>query len=304
MIERNWAQRWILPAVVACGGVVGWMQSSVVLGQQEGGAPAGSAKPPYRVAERSNPVADQTRAILNTNQPKEHPLMPTLRWAKDGLRDIEKLHDYSATVVKRERIDGKVGEPEYMFTKVRQKPFSVYLYFLRPTAVQGQEVVYVDGANNGKMFAHGTGFKKAFGTVPLDPNGPIAMRGNRYPITELGILNLVRRLIEVGEKDSQFGECEVKFFSGAKINNRVCTCIQVVHPVPRRNFLFHVARIFVDDELNIPIRYEAYDWPARAGEQPELIEEYTYLNLKVDNGFTDADFDIHNPSYSFKPAAK
>jgi hypothetical protein len=126
------------------------------------------------------------------------------------------------------------------------------------------------------------------------------MRGNRYPITELGLLNLVRRLLEVGEKDAQYGECEVKSFPNAKINERVCTCLQIVHPVPRRNFLFNVARIFVDDELNVPIRYEAYDWPEQAGGQPELIEEYTYLNLKLNNGFTDADFDIRNPNYGFK----
>ena len=119
-----------------------------------------------------------------------------------------------------------------------------------------------------------------------------------------GILNLVKRLVEVGQKDSQYGECEVKFFQDAKINGRACTCIQVVHPQPRSNFLFHVARIFVDDELNVPIRYETYDWPAKPGGAPELTEEYTYLNLKLNNHFSDADFDIRNPEYGFHPAAR
>ena len=99
------------------------------------------------------------------------------------------------------------------------------------------------------------------------------MRNQRYPLTELGILNLTRRLVEVGEKDIKYGECEVKFYEGAKINNRVCTCIEVVHPVPRRNFLFHLARIFVDKEYNLPIRYESHDWPKEKGGAPELMEE-------------------------------
>ena len=30
------------------------------------------------------------------------------------------------------------------------------------------------------------------------------------------------------------------------------------------------------------------------------MEEYTYLNLKLNNGFTDADFDVKNPSYKFR----
>ena len=126
------------------------------------------------------------------------------------------------------------------------------------------------------------------------------MRGQRYPLTEIGILNLVRRLIEVAEKDVKYGECEVKFFNkDVKINERGCTCIQVVHPVPRRNFLFHMARIFVDNELNVPVRFESYAWPKKPGGPPDLLEEYTYLNMKLNNGFTDADFDTRNPNYNF-----
>jgi hypothetical protein len=29
------------------------------------------------------------------------------------------------------------------------------------------------------------------------------------------------------------------------------------------------------------------------------MEEYTYMNVKVNNGFTDADFDSKNPAYKF-----
>jgi outer membrane lipoprotein-sorting protein len=118
--------------------------------------------------------------------------------------------------------------------------------------------------------------------------------------TEIGVLNLTKRLIEVGEHDKKFGECDVNITKNAKINHRLCTCIQVVHPVPRRNFIFYMARIFVDDELNVPVRYESYDWPAAAGSKPPLLEEYTYTDLKINVGLTDADFDVSNPNYKFK----
>jgi hypothetical protein len=225
--------------------------------------------------------------------------MPAIRWAQEGLQNVERIQDYSAVLVKRERIEGELADEQYLFIKVRHRPFSVYIYFLKPESLRGQEVLWIDGANDGKMLAHGTGLRSVFGTVPLDPTGPIAMEGNRYPVTEIGILNLTRRLKEVATKDAQYGECEVQYLSGAKVNGRSCTCIRVKHPVPRSNFLFHLAQIFIDDELNVPIRYEAYDW-AKPGEEPELIEQYTYLNLKLNNGFTDADFDIRNPQYGFK----
>jgi hypothetical protein len=125
------------------------------------------------------------------------------------------------------------------------------------------------------------------------------MAGQRYPITEIGFLNLTKRLIEVAEQDKQYGECEVKFYKGAKINGRSATCIQVEHPIPRKNFRFNKALVFVDDELNIPVRYEAYEWPTQQGGQPQLIEEYTYTDIKLNNGFTDADFSENNPNYNF-----
>jgi outer membrane lipoprotein-sorting protein len=230
-----------------------------------------------------------------------HPLEPALQVAQKGLAAIRaNIRDYSATVVKRERIDGKLGEHEYMFAKIRQQPFSVYLYFLGPDSVKGQEVIYVDGVNDGNMLAHaGSGVRAMVGTVSLKPQSMLAMAGNRYPITELGVENLTRRLLEVAEHDKQFGECDVNFYPNAKVNGRICTCIQVTHPVPRRNFRFHLARVFIDDELTIPIRYEAYDWPQQAGGQPVLMEEYTYMNVKINNGFTDADFDPRNTAYKF-----
>ena len=263
-------------------------------------APVPAPRPAYQVADRSEAAMSASAAPkLGPGQAGEHPLMPTLRWAYAGLGNVEKIQDYSATVAKHERIAGKVGDYEYMFIKVRHRPFSVYMYFLSPP--KGQEVIFVEGQNDGNMWAHTTGIKNSvFGTVSLKPDGPIAMRNQRYPLTELGILNLTRRLVEVGEQDVKYGECNVKFYEGAKINNRVCTCIEVIHPVPRRNFLYHLARIFVDKEYNLPIRYESYDWPKEKGGKPELIEEYTYLNLKFNNGFTDADFDIRNPNYKFR----
>ncbi len=241
-----------------------------------------------------------TSASLEEALPGEHPLMPAIRWAKNGMQLLEDVQDYSAVLVKRERINGELSEPEWMYVKVRHNPFSVYTRFLVPKKKEGQEAIYVSGQNSGKLVAHGVGIEKFVGTVQLLPTGDFAMRGNRYPITELGIRRLTERLIEVGENDSQYGECEVKVTKGAKIKDRTATVIQVIHPTPRREFLFHVARIYVDDKLNLPTRYEAYEWPQQPGGKPVLVEEYTYLDLKLNNGFTDADFDHQNPDYDYR----
>jgi hypothetical protein len=255
--------------------------------------------PGVRVAEArpGRTTGDDPLADL----PQDHPLIPALRYALRAMHDLEKVEDYSCTMVKRERIDGVLGEHQYFSVKVRHNPFSVYMYFLTPEDQKGQEVIWVQGENDGKMWAHPVGVRaRLVGTISLDPRGRLAMQGNRYPLTEVGMLNLSRRLIEVASADTQYGECEVKFFEGAKINGRTCTCIQAVHPVPRKEFSFHLAQIFIDDELKVPVRYVAYTWPEQEGGEPVLQEEYTYLDVKLNNGFTDIDFSIKNPNYNFK----
>ncbi|HHK41434.1 MAG TPA: DUF1571 domain-containing protein, partial [Planctomycetaceae bacterium] len=82
--------------------------------------------------------------------PKKHPLDPAIEMAERGLARIEKeIRDYTATLVKRERIGSKLGDYQYMFIKVRHEqkkgdrvvvPFSVYLRFLKPPELRGREV--------------------------------------------------------------------------------------------------------------------------------------------------------------------
>jgi hypothetical protein len=266
------------------------------------GSFAGSAAPNQLMRPGPMVVAFANLPMGEQPQVAEHPLAGALRIAERSMDNINKnVKDYTCTMIKRERIDGEVTDPEYMYVKVRHQPFSVYLNFLKPADEQGREVIYVEGRNNGKMTAHeGSGLKARFGAVDLNPTSAMAMKGNKYPITQLGVKNLVRRLLEVGSQDMKYGECDVTYRKNAKVNDRICTIIEVIHPVPRRNFIFHKALIYVDDELNLPIRYEAYTWPKTQGGRPELDEEYTYLNLKVNIGLTDADFEPANPNYHFK----
>ena len=253
----------------------------------------------------SVPAADAPKVagIVQAPPVEEHPLTPVIRWAERERPMLAAIRDYTALMDKQENIGGEVQEAQVMEIKVRHEPFSVYIKFRYPQRLNGQQAIFVKGKNNDKLIAHGVGIQRIAGTQKLDPHGFLAMQGNKYPITEMGILNLVDKLLEVGHKDIKFGECEVAYHENVKFGTgdsaRECTVIQVKHPVQRPYFTFYEARIFVDKELNLPIRYESYDWPRRTGETPKLIEAYTYRNLKINVGLTDADFDQTNPAYAF-----
>jgi len=230
----------------------------------------------------------------------EHPLDPAIELAQKVLENLRKhVKDYTCIIVKQERSGGKLGEQGFMAAKIRQEPFGVYLKFLAPDDARGREVIYVAGANDGNLLVReGSGWKRSLGMIStLKPTGVVAMMGNRYPITDLGLTHLTQRLLEIARQDRRYGEVEVHFFKDAKVNGRVCTLVEVVHPTNRLAFMFHKAQIYIDDELNVPIRYAAYMWPKKPGDDPPLDECYTYLNLKLNVGLTDADFDPHNPNY-------
>ncbi len=235
-----------------------------------------------------------------------HPLDPAIELATARLDAIRRdVKDYQAIMVKRERIADQLKEPEFAKIKVRNRrqseagavPFSIYMRFLKPKAVRGREVIYVEGRNNGKLIAHDNGMIKL--SVPLDPTGWVAMQNSRYPIYDAGIENLVVKLIEKAERDKAAGLCEVEFNENAKINDRPCTKIKVIHAEQKAPYDFHVAEVFIDNELQVPVRYAAYTWPKVVGGEPALLEEYTYLNLELNPGFTDKDFETANPEYEF-----
>jgi hypothetical protein len=134
----------------------------------------------------------------------------------------------------------------------------------------------------------------------LDPAGALAMKGQKHPITDVGILNLTKKLTRMWEAETKFSECEVATNADTKINGRPATMVQIVHPVARQDFRFHVARLFFDNELRVPIHFDAFLWPTQEGGEPPLEESYTYQSLKINNGFTARDFDANNNPAIFK----
>ena len=258
---------------------------------------------PGATADRAN-VADANTleagaAFDFTQQPGEHPLAPAIRVLKATLEHIDQnVHDYSATLVKQERVDGELAEHQHIFLKVRHEPFSVYMSFLKP--FQGREVLYVAGQNNNEMVVLEAGLKRMLGKINLAPDGMVAMRGQKHPITKVGIRNLTAEMIRKFEADTRYAESDVTTNEGTKINGRPTTMIQVVHPIPRQNFRAHVARVFLDNELRVPIHYDAYLWPEQPGGQPPLDESYTYTNLKINNGYSARDFDANSNPEIFK----
>ena len=208
------------------------------------------------------------------------------------------VNDYSCTFYKRERMEGVLSSTHVMQLKARTNPLSFYVKCVTPRA--GREAIWIKGKNSGKVIAHDAGFVKVLaGTMYLDPKGGVAMEDNRHPITEAGLGNMIDAVRHRWDLELKPGLTRVEFHSGMKVGDRECTMIETTHPLHDATFVFHRVRLFIDDKLGLPIRLEGYDWPKHVGVEPELVEEYTYANLRINPGFSERDFDPGNPSYSY-----
>jgi hypothetical protein len=271
--------------------LISWLglATEQISGQQPGAAPQQAGQPGAQLATaaRHVPFDVQQRA-------GEHPLKPLIRVAQESLQFIDQnVRDYACILQKTERVDGELLDPQAIELRVLHEPFSVYLKFRQP--FPGREVLYVAGKNEGNLTVLDSGWKRNLGKVNLDPEGMVAMKGQKHPITMIGMRNLLKELIRFSEADTAFGECEVETYPDAKIGDRDTTAFVITHPQPRQNFRFHKVRVFFDNELKVPIHFEAYLWPKAPGQKPPLEEMYTYHNLQLNTAIPAEFFDPNNP---------
>lgn len=256
----------------------------------------GEDAPRKRVAKRSSDTSTQTDAATS-----EHPLTKPLKIVRQSRKALEGINDYTATFSKRERL-GRGGRKllaQTMKMKFREQPFSVYFYFQSKDAA-GREVIYVNGRNRNQLMVHeGGGIASLVGTLSFAPTAGDVMKENRYPITKVGLKNMVDKIIAQWEGESKYREASVKYYNSAKLGSRECMAIECSHPQPRRQFSYHMTRVYIDKQSKLLVRVEQYGWPTRAGQQPPIIEEYTYSDIKTNVGLRDADFDHRNPQYKF-----
>jgi len=232
-----------------------------------------------------------------------HPLTGALAYARSRAAHIrENIRDYQGRLIKRERIDGRLQSYQFIDVQMRCAqqsdgetiPMAVFLQYLSPKSMKDRRVLYVAGQNSGRMLVRKGGSSLQHVVLRIDPFGSGARRESNYPITDIGfekmIQRLIERLVEDMAADPKGSNTKVTMFRGAKVGKRVCTRIEVVHPEYDKRVQFHQANLYVDDELQLPIRLTVHDWSEKAGAAPRLIEEYTYVNLKVNVGFGDAEF--------------
>ena len=234
---------------------------------------------------RQAPVSDQKKESAPLT------LRDVIKYSEPSQKALDDVKDYTAVFTKTELIRGRQVK-QVMEMKFRAKPFSVYFKYLTgPEA--GRQAIFVDGKYGNKLVVkEAAGLGAIAGRLTFKLDDPKVMAENRYPVTNVGIGNLLKTAVTIWDRESKLeaAEVDVKFFPNAKIGDLPVEAVQLTHQKQLRDVKFQMSRVYFDKESKLPVRAERFGWP-RPGEKPPLVEDYVYTKLKTNVNLTDADFD-------------
>jgi len=231
----------------------------------------------------SPPVAASLAALVGPAKVGDSPREQALRLLGEARQAYQSVQDYRCTLAMREQVGGQLQPEQIMAMEFRGEPFSVHFRWQQPTSKIGQEVFYVIGKNRGKMRvrpAGGLGSLVRF--LSVSPNSASVRENSRHTITEAGLGNMLEQFCRAWEQKAA-EEVEV-LLDDASVDGKPCRRLEVRLVVPEESADWRRSVLFIEQEARLPLRVEYYD------PQGELLEESTYLNLKINMGLADESF--------------
>lgn len=201
---------------------------------------------------------------------------------------VNQIQNYEAIMVKHERVRGHLQDYEYAHIKVRHDPYSVYIKFLKPEKIVNREVIYNSKDNHNDIIqVKQGGLKNPNLTLRIRYDSPIALAGQRYTVKDAGIKKLVNGLRDILLTELKFNPTVTKF-DNVKLYGRPGILYRLVHSSKHVSQRCMAAEIFIDDELCVPTYFKSWEWGMN--NEPLLVEEYAYKDLRINVELSDKDF--------------
>lgn len=224
------------------------------------------------------------------------PIDRLIQSLKRSLAEIEKHSGYTAVLEQQVQKNGRVLDPETIELKLRRSPFSVYLRWQS----DGQEVLFVEGMHDGKLLARPTrGIAALRGIWRLNPTSQHAMKGTRYPLTEVGIEKLNLMALDFYLTNNSVHEGAVCTEVPVIAEGRSAVCYQVSFANEEVSPLYATSHLTFDLETGLLKSVESHSWgpDSRPG---MLLERYRYHRIVPHGGLRDHDFSVTNSEYKFQ----
>jgi len=223
---------------------------------------------------------------------------------QDGARYMENMSDYTAQFHKEERISGDLKKPQSMAIKVQHAPhFAVYMKWLN--GERGRQVLYSQEYDDQCMTVKFGGLKRILPAVKVDPNCSIAKSESRYPITQAGVLGMIKQILAHREEDLKRGHgVTCTRLPNQEFDNHDCFCFLVNYEDQKYSEVYRKSLLLIDTRRHIPLMVRNFTWGTDCeGLSPEeldaatLVENYSFTNIDTSSKLAAKDFSRENPSY-------
>ena len=231
-----------------------------------------------------------TQAKAQGTAPKKDYTKDPMQLLIDCLEKQKTVIGNTATVTKRERIDGTLREAETMFIKCRCEPLAVYFKWVK-NPKKDREALYCQGKYDNKVLGH-----QPLGPInieaKMDPNSKDALKESLRPITQASFRTGLELLVKLTSHAKAAGDLNLFCIENDTYNGRPAYCL--LRKLPKKpEYPYFFTYIYVDKEWMVPTHVAFFD------SRDNLLCSYSYADVKLNVPLTDADFDKDNPSYNW-----
>jgi hypothetical protein len=278
MRVRNWAAGAAGAVVVTAGavaGVTGVVTGLVLFGVALAQSP------------RPEPVKPVAAVVTEAAKPAD----PLGTMLIDARAAHAKIRDYSGTFTRQERINGTLGAEQVAEMKMRVNPVGVYVRFVRPEAVSGMEIAYSAAKTDGKVRFRPAGAPGRRGFQKLDVNDSKFLAEHRHPVKEWGIGPVIELVATSTAREKALNNPVEVFTADYQFANRNVTKYEIHTRRAHAGRFAAKMVIYVDKETKLPVRFEAYGDPKPGAAAGDLLEAYSFTDLKFNSGIGENTFD-------------
>jgi hypothetical protein len=255
-----------------------------------GRAPGLGATP--AVAEPTEPVAPQTSYVDAMDKMAHEAPLDLVREAQRRYRDM--VVDYTCHFEKQENLFGRMTAVQGANVKFRHQPFSVYMHWIE-NPDKARRVCFVAGkwTKGGQPAAlcepEGAIARALVSKILMPINGSDAKAASRRTIDQFGFQNVLDLIVKYSIKAQQSGELKLSHLGDGEVDGRSTFVFERRVPYtgeggeyPDRVLVFHL-----DKQTLLPVMCASYADDNRQ----ELLGQYTFTNVQLNVGLTEADFD-------------
>ena len=215
---------------------------------------------------------------------------------------LEKIPAYAATFIKQERLGESLTEIQVIQFRMFHSPKKISMKW-EGGQDAGQRVIFAEGENDGDMLVRKKrGFEARLGVLTLNPDGALAMKHSRYPVTKAGLLELTKVIREQRTKDlTHDSGITAKMLERQLIDGHEAILFSIEYEnsklAPDDKHEYRKTLIYIDAKSKLPVCVRTYGWPDKIRgadldklDHTTLLELYAYKDIDLEARLSLDDF--------------